>query len=130
MPSWRPSNPGIPDEDDEWRFRLLADDDALCAERLAQHFAPLWLTAAQLPMTRLNEVPDTIEFRVADTWDPPDGTKTLRLTSWYTGETRWLYGWDGHYDNAAEWIDWVALDFGVWVVDEHEHYGTKLPWDN
>ena len=27
--SWRPSNPGIPDEDDEWRFRLLADDDAL-----------------------------------------------------------------------------------------------------
>jgi hypothetical protein len=129
VPSWRPLNPSSPDELDEWRFRPLADTAAALTERLAAHFAPRWLQAARLPMSRLSEVPDTVEFRVAETWDPADGTKTLRLTSWYTGETRWLYGWDGRYESAAQWIEQVVEDFGDWVLTERELYGSAPPWD-
>ena len=129
VPSWRPSTPGEPDERDEWRFRPLAEIDASCAERLAAHFAPLWLKAARLPLSRLGEVPDTIEFRVAETWDPPDGTKVLRLTSWYTGETRWLPGWDGRDESAEEWIECIVGDFGDWVLTERALHGTAPPWD-
>ncbi len=129
MPSWRPPNAYDPDELDAWRFRLLAEVNAECAERLVAHFAPLWLNAAHLPLSRRSEVPDTVELKVADSWDPPDGTQVLRMTSWYTGETRWLHAWDGACESALAWVEGAAEDFGGWVLDEREHYGTRTPWD-
>jgi hypothetical protein len=80
-------------------------------------------------MKRLVEVPDTVNLVVADSWDPADGTHVLRLTSWYTGETRWLYGWDGHAETALSWIDDCAEVCGYWVQVERSRYGTRTPWD-
>jgi hypothetical protein len=127
--SWRPSAASDPDEGDEWRFRPLAEQDPEAVMRLIEHFAPLWLEAARLPMHRLGEVPDTVELLVAESWNPADGTLVLRLRSWYTGETRWLYGWDGEVDSALPWIEEVADLCGGWVEDERSHYGNRTPWD-
>ena len=68
------------------------------ANRLVERFAPRWLRRAGLPLSHHGEVGDTIELRVADSWDPLDGTHVLRLTSWYTGETTWLYDWRGDFE--------------------------------
>ena len=129
VPSWRPSTASDPDEADAWRFEPLADRDPACAQRLIEHFAPSWLAAARLPAERVAEVADTLNLVVAESWDPADGTQTLRITPWYTGETRWLPEWDGAAETALSWIEQTAEDFGDWVIDERERYGNRTPWD-
>src|SRR5207253_5358402 len=112
VPSWRPPTAVDPDGANAWRYRLLSEVDASMATRLVDRFAPRWLRRAGLPEWRLPEMPDTIELKVADSWDPQDGSRLLRLTSWYTGETTWLYDWTGDFETAASWIDDAADNFG------------------
>ena len=66
---------------------------------------------------------------VADSWDPADGSRVLRLTSWYTGETRWLYDWPGDYESAEEWIEDCADMSGDWIHDERALGGDPTPWE-
>jgi hypothetical protein len=96
--------------------------------RLIDEFAPRFLRVAGLPASRLDEVPDTIEVMVADSWAPADGTQVLRVRSWYTGEVRWLWEWDGHTEEALSWVREVADLCGAWVLDERG-LGGSTPWD-
>jgi len=129
MPSWRPETATDPDGRDEWRYRTLGEVDASMATRLVDRFAPRWLRRAGLPIRRLPDVPDTIELKAAASWDPPDGSRVLRLRSWYTGETTWLYDWAGDFETAAEWIDGAADIFGDWIEDERAIGGGPTPWE-
>ena len=65
---------------------------------------------------------------VAAEWDPPDGTRRLRLRSWYTGTTDWLVEWDGSLDIAADWMMVQAKLRGTWVHDERGIGGSTV-WD-
>jgi hypothetical protein len=106
--SWRPADASDPDDDEEWRYGPLESIDRSLADRLISLFASSWLPAAGLPMSRLAEVPDTLELLAAPSWDPPDGSMILRLRSWYTGHTYWLHDWNGDHGAAEEWIREVA----------------------
>jgi hypothetical protein len=128
MSSWKPSTAADPDGEDAWRFRPLAETDPVGAKRLIDRYAPLWLETAGLPLAHLGEVPDTVELVIAETWDPPDGTKVLRFTSWYTGETRWRPDWDGRVETALPFMEEVADVCGGWVKTERDRYGGT-PWD-
>ena len=130
MPSWRPAEPGEPDGDDEWRFAPLANQDDELHTLLLETYGRRWLRQAGLPEERLPEVPDTVELLVAEDWTEPAGTGllTLRLTSWYTGSTYWLPGWDGSSEAAVAWIEDIAdLQAGNVRFDRDRHGHT--PWD-
>jgi hypothetical protein len=128
VPSWRPDHASDPDKADEWRFRPLSESEPSIAQRLIAEFSPRFLRAATLPMAREAEVGNTIELTVAEEWQPRDGTRILRLTSWYTGETRWLPDWDGRFESAVSWIRDVADLCGGWVQSERAD-GGSTPWD-
>jgi hypothetical protein len=124
MPSWRPANRGKPDGREEGFYKPLADVDPTVADALIHHYGEVWLPRAGLPMERLPEVGDTVEIRVRDDGDQ----RVLRLTSWYTGSTYWMYDWDGETSSAVAWIEEVAdLQAGN-VKTERGRYGPT-PWD-
>ena len=92
----RPATASDPDGPDAWRYRDLAEVTPAMASLLVEEYGEVWLREAELPEDRRSEVGDTLELRVADEWDGYEpGTKRLRLTSWYTGETNCLYEWMG-----------------------------------
>jgi hypothetical protein len=107
----------------ERTYSDLADVDAALAARLIDAYGRRWLDQAGLPMRRLAEVPDTVELLVRTDED----AQVLRLTSWYTGSTYWLYEWDGEETRAVEWILDVA-DLQAGNVQTERLYGPTA-WD-
>jgi len=130
MPSWRPAEASDPDDENEWRFEALEEHDADLATVLLDAYGRRWLELAGLTPERLPEVPDTVELVVADDWtEPPaSGLRVLRLRSWYTGSTYWLWDWDGARDLAARWIEDVAELQASNVTVARQRYG-ETPWD-
>jgi hypothetical protein len=132
MRDWRPANPSSPDDADEWRFRPLRDDDSEFAERLVDAFCREWVMIAGFASERVEEARNTVELLVADEWDP-DGpevehTKRLRLTSWFTGSTYWLYEWAGDEATARRWIVHTADLQARNVMTERQLHGPT-EWD-
>jgi hypothetical protein len=131
MPSWRPAGAGDPDEEHEWRFKPLVEQDPDVAAALLEAYGHRWLEKAELSLDRMAEVPDTVDLVVAEDWTEPEGSglMVLRFRSWYTGSTYWLREWDGTYDSASYWIIDVAdLQAGN-VMFERDRYGPT-PWDD
>jgi hypothetical protein len=125
----KPESASDPDGVDEWRYGELADHNADLALRLLREYGEVWLTDAELPLERLAEVEDTVEIVVANDWEDPDpGSMRLRLTSWYTGSTYWLPGWDGDPGAAVAWIRDVAQLQAANVRTERFRYGSTQ-WD-
>ena len=60
---WRSHAQSDPDGVDAWRFRSLEEANPVLAARLVTQFAPRWLRAARLPMSRLGEVPETLALK-------------------------------------------------------------------
>jgi hypothetical protein len=52
------------------------------------------------------------------------------LTSWYTGETTWLWQWTGDAEMAEAWIDDAADNMGAWIHDERAIGGSPTPWED
>ena len=75
-------------------------------------------------MAKLAEVGDTLQLLVR----PDDEGQVLRLTSWYTGSTYWLYEWDGEEASALAWITDVA-DLQAGNVQDDRRHGPTF-WDN
>ncbi len=129
MPSMRPATASDPDGADGWRYHDLGEVAPDLAFQLVKEYGEVWLPAAELPEARLSEVRDTLKLDVADEWeDAGAGTKRLRLTSWYTGETSWLHDWEGDVESAVEWIRSQAELRAVWVRYERFRYGSTF-WD-
>lgn len=131
MPSWRPDTPGLPNGANEKHFVPLDSVDPDLAADLVERYGRRWLAVAGLPEHRQPEVPDTVELLVAPDFDrpPKSGLPTLRLTSWYTGSTYWLWHWDGCRESAERWIDEVADHQAANVESERSHLGPT-PWDD
>jgi hypothetical protein len=107
----------------------LAEANADLALRLLREYGEVWLTEAELPVERLAEVEDTVEIVVAKEWGDPDAeSMRLRLTSWYTGSTYWLPGWDGDHGAAVAWIRDIAQLQAGNVRTQRFRYGST-PWD-
>src|SRR5437868_5347173 len=87
--NWRPDNPSEPDPEWTHAYQPLSEVAPKLTAELIDAYGRRWLDQAELPMARLPEMGDTLELMVrAD-----DDGQALRLTSWYTGSTYWLYGW-------------------------------------
>ena len=125
MASWRPAQPGEPDGPEERFYRLFSEADPATARNLIDRFAEVWLPLAGLPSRRIVEVPDTVELKFRD----DNGERTLRLTSWYTGSTYWMYEWDGTLTTAMHWIEEVAELQAEIAKTERGIYG-RTPWDD
>lgn len=108
----------------------FAEVNAVLAAKLLDRYAREWIVLAGLPPERLSEVADTVEVVVAPDWNAPadSGLQVLRLRSWYTGSTYWLYDWDGSAGEAEAWIDSVA-DLQAGNVSLDREYGPT-PWDD
>lgn len=68
---------------------------------------------------------ETIELKVAP--DDTPGRRRLRLTSFYTGSTYWLYEWDGSEEAALGFMGSSAELQGGNVKEDRRHGPT--PWD-
>jgi hypothetical protein len=119
---WTPSNP---DGYEEHLFVPLEAEDPALADRLRRRFVDLWLREGRLPLHRFDEALETVELRVAP--DETPGRWRLRLRSFYTGTTYWLYDWDRSTPAAEAWVDGVAELQGA-NVNEERRYGPS-DWD-
>jgi hypothetical protein len=129
MPSMKPESASDPDGENGWRYRDLAETDADLALRLLREYGEVWLIEAELPVERLAEVQDTVELVVANEWEESDPqSMRLRLTSWYTGSTYWLPGWDRDHSAAVAWIRDIAQLQAGNVRTQRFRYGNT-PWD-
>jgi hypothetical protein len=129
MRVWRPADPSSPDEADEWRYRPLHDSDPELADRLVAAYCRQWVMVAGFGSERLQEAPGTVELLVADEWDPEDDqAKRLRIRSWFTGSSYWLYEWDGDEAAALRWVLQTADLQGDNVIVERQMYGPT-EWD-
>jgi hypothetical protein len=115
-----------PDGDEEHLFVPLDEDDAALADRLRRRFVDLWLREGRLPLHRFDEALETVELKIAPD-DQTPGRWRLRLRSFYTGTTYWLYDWDRSTSAAEAWIDDVAELQGANVNEDRRHGPT--PWD-
>jgi hypothetical protein len=120
----RPAEPGKPDGPDENLYRPLAEVNAALAKRLIERYGEVWLPRAGLPARRLPEVGDTVDLLVRN----DDDECILRLTSWYTGSTYWMYDWEGDPDSALAWIADMAELQADNTKGDRGRYGPT-PWD-
>jgi hypothetical protein len=60
--------------------------------------------------------------------DDEPGTKRLRITSRFSGSTRWLSEWHGDAQAALVFAEAVADDEAEWVHVERRDYGPT-EWD-
>jgi hypothetical protein len=116
---------GPPDGADEDLFTPLEREDADLTRSLKRRYAERWLLEANLPTDRVEDAIETVELKVAPDEEP--GRRRLRLTSFYTRATYWLYGWDGSIDAANAFIDEAAQLQGANVKNDRRHGPT--PWD-
>jgi hypothetical protein len=61
---WPSQAQSDPDGVDAWRYCSLEEVDPVLATRLVSQFAPRWLRAAELPVSRVAEVPETVALKV------------------------------------------------------------------
>lgn len=115
-----------PDGREEHLFRPLGETEPGLASELRDRFAEKWLRESGFPDSRLPDAIATVDLRVAP--DDHEGQRRLRITSSFTGSTRWLYEWDGDPGRAAEFVDEVASDEAQWVHDER-HLNGPTEWD-
>jgi len=115
-----------PDGRDEHLFRPLAETEPDLARSLVRRFAETWLIESGFPSWRLSEAIATVDLRVGP--GDQEGDSRLRVTSGYTGSTRWLDEWTGDAANAIAFIEEVAAEEARWVHDERRMYGPT-PWD-
>lgn len=115
-----------PDGRDEPLFRPLDESDPELAEFVRQRFATTWLAESGFPASRFAEALETVEVRVAPDDEP--GTRLLRITSTFTGSTRWLYSWRGDPEEALAFADEAARDEAAWVHDDRRLHGPT-EWD-
>lgn len=115
-----------PDGREEHRFRPLDEVDPALADTLRHTFVPKWLTESGFPPSRYDEAMATVDIRVAPDEEP--GEQRLRVTSTFTGSTRWLYEWDGDEQEAIAFVEDVAGDEAGWVHDERRLNGPT-EWD-
>jgi hypothetical protein len=119
--------PVHPNPGEEHLFTLLDDEDPDLATALKGRYAERWLAEANLPEHRIGGSINTVELKVAPDFDEP-GRRRLRMTSFYTGSTYWLYGWDGSRKSAMRFMDEMAQTQGDWVKDERQRFGPT-EWD-
>ena len=122
---WREMDLG-PDGRQEHLFRPLEEVDPALADTLRRTFVPKWLAESGFPAWRYDEAMATVDIRVAPDEEP--GERRLRVTSGFTGSTRWLYEWDGDEQEAIAFVEDVAGDEAGWVHDERRLYGPT-EWD-
>lgn len=115
-----------PDGRDEHLFRPLDESAPELAAELRRRFSERWLRESGFPASRLEEAIATVDLRVAP--DEQDGECRLRITSTFTGCTRWLYEWEGDRAGAIAFIDRTASDEAGWVDDERRLSGPTA-WD-
>ena len=117
--------PSSPDGDQEHLFVPLADEQPDLAERLIQHFAERWVSAAQLHPPTTEDAIATVELKVAH--GPQFDGSCLRHRSFYTGSTYWQHGWDGTEAAAFAFMDEMAETQADNVSGDRRHGPT--PWD-
>jgi hypothetical protein len=115
-----------PDGREEHLFRPLDEVDPTPADTLRRTFVPKWLTESGFPPSRYDEAVATVDIRVAPDDEP--GEQRLRVTSTFTGSTRWLYEWDGDEQEAIAFVEEVAGDEAGRVHDERRLNGPT-EWD-
>jgi hypothetical protein len=105
----------------EHLFRPLDEEDARLADAMRRRFTTRWPEVSGLPNSRVAEAMETVDIRMGP-GDRP-GARCLRITSTFTGSTRWLYEWQGEQGQALGFADDVAVEEGHWVHDERRHHG-------
>ena len=115
-----------PDGRRERLFRPLDEVDPAIAASLRNRFVEQWLDIAAFPATRHEDALQTVDLRVGP--GEGRGEQRLRLTSSFTGSTRWLDEWDGTEEGAASFVDDAAEMEGGWVHDERRLNGPT-EWD-
>ena len=116
----------LADAREEHRFRPLDEVDPALADTLRRTFVPKWLTESGFPLSRYDEAMATVDIRVAPDEEP--GEQRLRVTSTFTGSTRWLPEWEGDDQRAIAFVEDVAELEAGWVHDERRLYGPT-EWD-
>jgi hypothetical protein len=130
VPNWRPETATDPDGPDAWRFRPLLDEDRELALRLIDVYASRWVERSGYPESKIPEVSGTMELVIADEWTAPGATtRRLRMTSWFTGSTYYLPGWNGDWYEAKRWIEDVA-EMQAGNVDSYRGRNGPTPWDD
>jgi hypothetical protein len=113
-----------PDGQEEVLFRPLEETQPELAARLKHRFVDKWLVLAAIPEARRPEALQMLELKVA----PDDEGRRLRISSQFSGNTRWLYQWDGQEASAVDFVEEVAEYDAGWVRDERWTYGAT-EWD-
>ena len=115
-----------PDGLSEHLFRPLDEVDADLSDAMRRRFVSRWLDESGFPATRFAEAMTTVVVRIAPD-DTPE-THRLRITSTFTGCTRWLYDWRGDRDEALDFADEAAVYEAYWVSDDRRLHGPT-EWD-
>ncbi len=113
-----------PNGREEKLFRPLEETNRELDVRLKERFVEVWLPAAGFPEARPAAALETVELKLG----PDTRGSRLRITSRFTGTTRWLHEWLGDEGSAMSFMDEVAELEARWVHDERRLHGPS-EWD-
>jgi hypothetical protein len=115
-----------PDGQCEHLFRPLEAEDPELADAMRRRFSTRWLEVSGFPSSRFADAMGTVVIRCGPGETP--GGQCLRITSTFTGSTKWLHHWTGSRDEALTFADETAAEEGYWVQDERRYNGPT-EWD-
>ncbi|HEV2810138.1 MAG TPA: hypothetical protein VGV93_07055, partial [Acidimicrobiales bacterium] len=95
-----------PDGENEHLFRPLEEVDSVLAHDMRHRFVEKWLLDSGFPPSRRAEALTTVDVRIGP--DDAPGTNRLRITSTFSGTTRWLYGWQRERTGALDFAEEAA----------------------
>ena len=103
------------------QLKARAQDLAVAA---LDRYADLFLRFGRFPTNRRDDARDSLELTVTTNAEPP----IIQATSHFTGETTWLYDWDGSTEAVIEFVEDLAVQHGDWVHFERSRRGPT-EWD-